>query len=88
MIPPILDIRLQPGKFGCRFGVFSRPQGQLQGGRCIARFDSLDVAQGFIRVYPSIAPTSDPEDVPRGVQVARLGLLKGGRDSRMLFCGR
>lgn len=43
------------GKHGMRYGVFLRPEGQKQGGMLIARFGSLDMAESFVRLYPTMA---------------------------------
>jgi hypothetical protein len=74
-LKPTLDIRLiGDAHIGMRYGVFLRPR-QGPGGRVIAKFADLELAEAFVTLYPALALKVRTAGLPDG----KFGVISGGK---------
>jgi hypothetical protein len=60
MTSPKLDVRhMEDSRSVLRFAVYLRGANQAQGGQQIARFRTLDAAEEFVKIYPSLRMSHD-----------------------------
>jgi hypothetical protein len=73
----VFDVRFlkERSTSALKFGIFQRSPGTAEGGRLIAKFASVELAERFVGVLPSLPPRI----VSRGIQRPAMTLLRGGK---------